>query len=324
MKELPKLLVIVGPTASGKTDLAVRLAKAFDGEVVSADSRLIYKGMDIGTAKPVRDSEPSPRSLAYRQAGRGPRPYVSDGVPHHLIDLVPPSKTLTAAEWKKKAVRTIRGILKRGKLPIVVGGTGLYVRSLIDNLSIPEVPPDQKLRAKLERMPREELFAWLRALDPEYAVRAGKNPRYAIRALEVIRAAGRTMTELQKSGEPLFDALQIGLKPAKGGLENRISKRVRAMAKTGLVSEVRKLAKRYGWDAPAMSGIGYGELRAYLEGRGSLEEALRAIRLRTRQYAKRQMTWFKRDKRIRWISGQKKALKIVEKWLKKGKNSPVT
>ena len=296
-KRLPKLLVIVGPTASGKTGLAIKIAKKFNGEVVSADSRLLYKGMDIGTAKPTKKE--------------------MSGVPHHLIDVVAPDKTLTLADYKTKAIKAINGILKRGKKPILVGGTGLYVWAVVDNLLIPEVPPNPKLRKMLETMPRSELFAWLHALDPAYAAKAGQNPRFAIRALEAIRATGRPFSELQGKGKPMFDVLQIGLRPANSKLEARISKRVALMAKHGLVAEAKKLQKKYKEDAPAMSGIGYRELFPYLRGEIQLDEALEAIRLHTRQYAKRQMTWFKRDRRIHWLSTPEKALTLANKWLSK-------
>ncbi len=299
-KKLPlaKVIVIVGPTASGKTGLGIMLAKKLGGEVVSADSRLIYKGMDIGTAKPTKKEKA--------------------GIPHHLIDLVPPSKTLTAAEWKKKAIRSIDGILKRGNVPIVVGGTGLYVRALVENLSIPEVAPDHALRRKLDAMPRPELFAWLHKLDPAYAERAGNNHRYAIRALEVMQKTGKTMTELQTSGKPLYRFLITGLKPSKTALKKRIEARTAAMKRAGLEKEVSVLSKKYGWDAPAMSGIGYRELKEVFEGKKTLQEALSDVSLHTRQYAKRQMTWFKRDRKTRWITQPIKGLRLAEKFIKAG------
>lgn len=296
MKNLPRIIVIVGPTASGKTGLAVRLARKYGGEVVSADSRLLYKGMDIGTAKPTK-----------KEMG---------GVPHHLIDVVSPAKTLTLAEYKKLALKAIDGILKRGKLPIVVGGTGLYVQALVDNLKIPEVPPNMKLRAKLSKLPHTEQLRRLRKADPAYAARAGHNPRYIIRALEVIAATGKSFSSQQGKGEPLFAALQVGLRPARSTLETRISKRIEAMIRRGLIKEVRRLAKRHSETAPALSGIGYRELLPFLNGEIERADALEAIKLHTKQYAKRQMTWFKRDHRIRWFSTPEAAAKQVEKWLK--------
>ena len=271
----------------------MRIAKRLNGEIVSADSRLLYKGMDIGTAKPTKRDRAA--------------------IPHHLIDVVAPSSTLTLSAYQAKAIRAIKDILRRGKLPILVGGTGLYVRAIVDNLRIPEVPPNTRLRSQLEAMPRPELFRWLRALDPEYAARAGANPRYAIRALEVIKMTGQPFSLLQGKGEPLFDAMQIGINPSAPHLEARIATRVRAMAKAGLVKEVRGLIKKFGSNAAALSGIGYRELFPYLNGTTTLKNALEAVRLHTRHYAKRQMTWFKKDPKITWVTSPEKALALAIK-----------
>jgi len=296
IRTLPKIVVIVGPTASGKTALAVRLAKAVGGEIVSADSRLTYRGMDIGTAKPTE-----------RERG---------GVPHHLIDVAPPSKTLTLAEYKRRAVRAVRAVLKRGRVPIVVGGTGLYVRAIVENLEIPEVPPDPNYRAFLAGKGKEWVLKRLAKLDPEYAARIGPNPRYATRALEVIRATGKPFGAQQGKGEPLFDALIVGLYPGKRELELRIGKRVDAMLRSGLVTEAKKLSRRHGWEAPAMSGIGYRELKPYLEGSIDLKKAAEDIKTNTRKYAKRQMTWWRSINKVKWFGNPKDALQEVKKWLK--------
>lgn len=293
---LPKIVVILGPTSSGKSALAVRLAQRIGGEIVSADSRLIYRGMDIGTAKPT-----------LRERG---------GVPHHLIDLVPPSRTLTLAQWKRKAVAAIRDVLRRGRIPVVVGGTGLYVQALVENMEIPEVPPDHAFRARLRKLSAERICNRLKRLDPEYAARIGPNQRYAIRALEVMRATGRRVSEIQRKGPPLFDALLIGLKPADAVLKRRIARRTAAMARAGLVEEVRRLARRHRADLPAMSGIGYREIAAHLKGETGLPEALEAVKAHTWQYARRQMTWFRRMKGIRWFSAPQAALKAASNWLK--------
>jgi tRNA dimethylallyltransferase len=297
--KLPKIIVIVGPTASGKSAAAVALAKRARGEIVSADSRLLYKGMDIGTAKPTE------KEMA--------------GVAHHLIDLVPPDRALTLAEYKRRAVRAIRGILKRGRLPIVVGGTGLYVRAVVENLEIPEVPPDPAYRAYVERKGKDWALKRLKKLDPEYAARIGPNPRYATRALEVIRATGRPFGAQQGKGKPLFDALVLGLDPGKEELDRRIGRRVDAMARSGLVEEVRRLARRYGWEPPSMSGIGYGELRPHLEGAIDLETALEAVKTDTRRYAKRQMTWWRHMGGVRWFKRPEALERAALIWLKSAK-----
>lgn len=289
MSHLPKILVIVGPTASGKTSLGVALAKELNGEVVSADSRLLYRGMDIGTAKP---------TLEERQ-----------GIPHHLIDIAEPDQQLTLTEYQEQALAAIDDILKRGKLPIVLGGTGLYVRAIVDNFEVPKVPPNPKLRAQLESLSVEERLERLQKLDPTYAKRAGHNPRYVIRALEVIEATGQPFSKLQKQGSPRYDSLQIGLSVPPPILDERIAARIKGMVKAGLVEEVRKLPN-------TINAIGYRELLPYLRGEISLEKALTAVKIHTHQYAKRQMTWFKRDSRIQWIETPDKALELAKNWLK--------
>lgn len=297
--KLPKVIVIVGPTASGKSALAVRLARKAGGEIVSADSRLLYRGMDIGTAKPTAKER--------------------SGVPHHLIDLVAPDRTLTLAEYKRRAVRTIRGILKRGRLPIVVGGTGLYVRAIVENLEIPEVPPDPAYRAYLERKGKDWILKRLAKLDPDYAARIGPNPRYATRALEVIRATGKPFGAQQGKGRPLFDALVLGIAPEKKVLDHRIGRRVDLMIKAGLIKEAKRLSERYDWDLPSMSGIGYSEFRPYFEGKIGLADAIETVKTDTRRYAKRQMTWWRSVEGVRWFARPEPLLRTALIWLKSAK-----
>ncbi len=299
MKPLSRIIVIVGPTASGKSAAALRLAKKLGGEIVSADSRLLYRGMDIGTAKPTKAEQAE--------------------VPHHLIDVVAPTKTLTLSGYKRLALKAIRGILKRGRFPIVVGGTGLYVRALVENLSIPEVPPDPKFRAFLEKNGKDWILARVKKLDPEYAERIGPNARYASRALEVIEATGKPFSAQQGIGPKLFDAFLIGIDPGKEVLKKRITKRIASMFRSGLVNEARSLEYKYSKELPSMSGIGYRELFPYFRGEISLKEARALIIRNTEQYAKRQMTWWRRMGGVIWVKCPEAVLKKALILLKQAK-----
>ena len=291
LKNKPKIVVIVGPTASGKTALAVALAKKYNGVLISADSRTIYKGMDIGTGK----------DLSY---------------PHALVNVVSPDQTLTLADFKIKAVRAIRAAVKNGKLPILVGGTGLYVWAIVDNLLIPKVPPNHKMREELEKKSGPELFKLLHSIDPAAAAVTGENKRRIIRALEVVSASGEKFSNATKKGQPLFYCLEFGLLVPREELKERINKRVDAMMKVGFMNEVMALRQKlYPPNLPAMSGIGYAELNAVIDGKQSLDEAVEKIKARTRQYARRQMTWFKRDKRIIWLHAPSEAAPLIETFL---------
>jgi tRNA dimethylallyltransferase len=298
MSKLPKLLVILGPTASGKSAVAISLAKKFDGEIISADSRQIYKGMDIGTSK-VTQKE-------------------MRGVRHYLLDIKNPDEPYTVAGYKKDALRAIRSVLRRKKLPILVGGTGLYIQAITDNLDIPAVPPSpalrKKLEARLDRYGLAKLFEELVKLDPEAAyIVDGKNPRRVLRALEVAIITGKPFTSQKKKGKKLFETLKIGLNPAD--LKERIEKRGKLMGEDGLAPEVKGLIKKYGKGIQALDAIGYREIIQYLNGDLSLKEALELMIKNTKNYAKRQMTWFKRDKEIRWIKNEKEVEKLARKFL---------
>jgi tRNA dimethylallyltransferase len=306
MSRLPKLIVILGPTASGKTGLSLKLAKKFKGEIVNADSRQIYRGMDIGTGKVVDRR----------------------GVRHYLLDVVNPDEEFTLVDYKKKAVAVIRDILKRGKVPLLVGGTGLYIQAVVDNLEIPAVPPNKKLRAQFEREIKkpDALLKWykkLLKLDPSAKnVVDANNPRRIIRALEVSLATGQPFSKLREKGEPMFDVLQIGINLPRQKLYEQIDRRVEQMIKDGLVNETKKLLKKYDPALPSMSGIGYKEIGEYLsqkvresESQKLLVEAVQKIKYRTHAYARRQMTWFRKDKRIVWIRNYKEAEKKIGKWL---------
>lgn len=292
-----KLIVILGPTASGKTNLAVFLAKKFKGEIVSVDSRQIYKEMDIGTAKATK------KEMA--------------GVPHYLMDIVPPNKTLTLAQYKRKAIKIIKDIQRRGKIPFLVGGTGLYIKAIVENLKIPRVKPYPALRKKLEAKSEKQLFKQLAKLDPETArVIDPRNKRRLVRALEVCLASGKPFSALRTKGRPMFDVLQLGVTIPRQTLYRRINRRAEEQIKSGLLDEVKKLAEKHGWDFPSMSGIGYKEFKPYFEGKITFREAKKILKQNTRQYARRQMTWFRKDRTIRWIKDEKEAAIMVKNFLK--------
>ncbi len=299
------LLVITGPTATGKTSLAIALALRLHGEIVSADSRQIYQGMDIGTAKPT----PEQRAL----------------VPHHLLDIITPDMSYTLAEYQADAQTAIAAIHQRG-LPLLVGGTGLYIRAVVDNLAIPEVAPQWDLRRKLEEQARREgaasLHARLAALDPIGAARIDpSNIRRVIRALEVCLVTGRPFSEQQGARPSPYRSLLLGLTCNRSRLYQRADRRVDEMIAHGLVDEVRRLvAAGYDWNLPAMTSLGYGEIGAYLRGETSLDEAIERLKLNTHSYIRRQYTWFRPDPRIHWLDIETpdleaRALALIEPWL---------
>ncbi len=297
----PKIIAVVGPTASGKTALGIALAKKFDGEIVSADSRQIYRGMDIGTAKPT-------------EAERG-------AIPHHLIDVKDPDEDYTVAEYKTDAINAMNDILSRGHIPVLVGGTGLYVTTVLENLDVPKTQADPKLRAEIEKnIARDGLaavFKKLIALDPEAAyVVDPKNPRRVVRALEVAISTGIPFTAQRTKSDPLFNALAIGIDPPPELLRDRINRRVDAMIREGLMNETATLVKQYGQTPAAFDAIGYREIVDHLHGDLSLEVAVASIKLNTWHYAKRQMTWFKKNRSVRWIRNPSEALLLAQDFLK--------
>ncbi|MGQ9849412.1 MAG: tRNA (adenosine(37)-N6)-dimethylallyltransferase MiaA [Aggregatilineaceae bacterium] len=282
------LVVILGPTAVGKTGLAIQLASALNGEIVNADSRQIYRYMDIGTAKPSRDQ------LA--------------AIPHHLIDVVTPDQPYTLAEYQRAAYQAIADILARGKLPLLVGGTGQYLTAVIEGWGIPEVPPDPTLRAELEQFAAiygaHALHDRLRAADPAAAARIDyRNVRRVIRALEVWILTGTPISALQRKSPPPYRILQIGLSRPRSDLYARIDARITQMLAAGLENEVRALLQAgYTWDCPAMSGLGYAQWQPYLAGEITQEQVVQAIQRETRAFARRQYTWFRgHDTGIRWF-----------------------
>lgn len=305
---LPALVVIVGPTAVGKTALSVRLAEAVSGEIVSADSRQVYRGMDIGTAK---------ASAEERQR-----------VHHHLLDVVDPDETLGLAQFQMLAYGAIDDIVDRGKIPFLVGGTGQYVMAVVEGWKVPRVPPDPVLRRELYRQANEDgrnaLHDRLRRLDPEAARRIdAQNVRRVVRALEVCLTTGQPISEQQKREAPPYRILMLGLTMRRDLLYQRIDERVQQMIGAGLEREVRGLVQSgYGFDLPSMSGVGYGQFAPYLEGRVALEDAVREIKRDTRRFVRHQANWFRRDDpRIQWVDATREeaydaALEIVQRFLK--------
>jgi len=296
------LLVVAGPTAVGKTDFAVALAERLRDmvtmEAVSADSRQVYREMEIATAKPTAE-----------QRAR---------LPHQLTDVVRPDEGYTLAQYQADATVAIADIWARGRLPLLLGGTGLYVRAVVDGLAIPAVPPDPALRATLEAEVAAHgvaaLHARLTALDPVMAARIdAKNPHRLIRALEVCIGSGRPLSEQQGARPTPYRPLILGLNMERAALYARADARVDAMLAAGLVEEARGLAARgYGWGLPAMSSLGYREIGAYLRGEATLAAAVERLKLNTHAYIRRQLTWFRPDTRIIWLYAERPAEELAE------------
>jgi tRNA dimethylallyltransferase len=275
------LVVIVGPTAVGKTRLSLRLAQEFGGEIISADSRQVYRGMDIGTAKPTLEER--------------------HRVPHHLIDVVAPDEAFTLAQYQELAYDAIADVLAQGKFPFLVGGTGQYVRAVVEGWGIPRVPPNEELRAELyhqaEIEGEEALHARLREVDPAAAERIDpRNVRRVVRALEVYLETGQPISKLQCKKPPPYRILQIGLTMKRQELYRRVDERVDRMIEEGLAEEVRGLVEQgYSYDLPSMSGLGYQQIGLYLRGEVSLEEAIQLIKRHTRRFVRHQYNWFRLD-----------------------------
>jgi tRNA dimethylallyltransferase len=283
----PNVIVVAGPTAVGKTALGVELGLRFDAEVVNADSRYLYRGFDIGTAKP---------TLAERR-----------GVPHHLIDILGPADDFSLARYQELAYAAIADILARGKLPLLVGGTPLYINAVIEGWRIPRVPPHPEIRARLEAeatsIGRPALSARLAAVDPAAAERCGANIRRIIRALEIYEVTGQPMSSLEGKGPRPYDTLELGLTAPRERLHRLIDDRVDDQIAHGLVDEVRRLlAAGVAPDAPAMSAIGYRQLLPYLNGEESLAESAQRIKLDTHRYVRHQETWLRANTRLTRIT----------------------
>jgi len=291
-----KIVVIVGPTASGKTSISIKLAKAFDGEVISADSRQVYRQMDIGTAKATK------KEMA--------------GIPHHLLNVASPKKKFSVAQYRKLGTKALNTIFKKGKLPIVCGGTGFYIQALIDGIVLPEVKPDWKLRKKLEAKTVEELYKILKKLDPTRAGNIDKNnPRRLIRAVEIATAAKKPIPAIKASPLP-YPVLFLGVQKAPEKLKKDIEKRFYLWLEQGLLKEIKKLRKSgLSWKRIEEFGMHYRAFALYLQKKISLEEAEERSLKELWQYTKRQATWFRRDQRIIWVKNYGEAKKLAKKFL---------
>ena len=300
--EKPKVVVICGPTASGKTSLSIELAKRINGEIISSDSMQIYKNMDIGTAKPtVKEMQ---------------------GIKHYLLDFVEPNQRYSVAEFKNDAEKAIDEILAKGKTPIVVGGTGLYIDSLIYGIEYPSFELDEEYRKELEELVNkqglEKLYEKAKKIDPQAMEKISPNDQKRIlRVLEIYHATGKTKTEQEKESRKngvKYDYKVFAINMDREKLYERINKRVEIMIEKGLIAEVENLLKKYNKFPTAMQGLGYKEVVEYLQGKTTKEEMIEKIKQETRRYAKRQITWFKKNKQTIWIDGldpQEKNLEII-------------
>ena len=294
----PKVVVIVGPTASGKTAVSIELAKKINGEIISADSMQIYKYMDIGTAKPTLEE--------------------MQGIKHYMLDVVMPDETFNVAKYKSMAESAIEGILKKGKVPIIVGGTGLYINTLVDGIEFADVPGDEEYRNELiEKGYREgamSIYKELEKVDSESAKKIDPNNiRRVARALEIYKVTGKTKTQLdiESRKEVKYDYRLFGMEWDRETLYNRIDLRVDKMIEAGLIDEVRNVTEKFKISNTAVQGLGYKEVIEFLNGNISYEEMIEKLKLETRHYAKRQLTWFRRDKRIKWIKPDENATCVI-------------
>ena len=297
------LLVVLGPTAVGKTALSLTLAESLGGEIVSADSRLFYKGMDIGTDKPGES--------------------VRSKVRHHLIDICRPDQTVSLGQYQQMVYERIDDILRKCRLPILAGGTGQYVTAVVEGWGIPKVPPQEALRQALGDLGAAELARWLHFLDPVSAGRIDpRNLRRVVRALEVVFVTGRRMSELQSKRAPDYSLKMIGLTCERDELYRRIDTRVDRMMDAGLLEEVEQLRRvGYGRALPSMNGLGYRQLQAHLEGEYTLAEAVERIKFETHRYVRQQYTWFRPgNPQITWFDVQaqdwkEEILRATTRWL---------
>lgn len=305
--EIKPLVVILGPTAVGKTATAISLAQHFDGEIISADSRQIYLGMDIGTAKPNVDEQAA--------------------IPHHLINITPPDVPVNVTQFQQMAYGVVDELLKRDKLPLLVGGTGQYISAILEGWQIPEILPHHELRTELEQFATEhgweELLERLRQLDPVTAATIdGKNLRRVIRALEVCIVSGRPFSELRQKNPPPYRVLEIGLTLDRQMLYDRADQRIDKMIEHGLLDEIRTLIKAgYTWNLPAMTSLGYLEMGNYLQGLLNFDEAVKQFKHATHHFIRRQYTWFRKyNPKSHWFESLSSTLPslqhLIENWLR--------
>ncbi|MBI3337060.1 MAG: tRNA (adenosine(37)-N6)-dimethylallyltransferase MiaA [Candidatus Staskawiczbacteria bacterium] len=302
MKPSDKLIVILGPTASGKTQLAIKLAKKFNGEIISADSRQVYKGMDIGSGKVTKKE--------------------MQGIPHYLLDVANPKNKFTVSQYQKLVQVAIKKIRKKDKIPFLVGGSGFYIQSIVDEIIIPEVKPDWKLRKELRKKSAKELFLMLKNLDPERTKTIDENnPRRLIRALEIVIKTGAEVPALNKLKKPAFNVLEIGIAKSKDEIKKLINKRLlkRLNQPNGgkMVLEVKNL-KTSGLSFKRLEefGLEYRFVAQYLQNKITYQEMVDKLKKEIENFAKRQMTWFKRDKRVHWIKNYKEAEELVKSFLR--------
>ncbi len=294
----PGVIVIVGQTSSGKSDLGVRLAKKFNGEIISADSRQIYRGMDIGSGK-----------IAKKEMR---------GIPHYLLNVASPKTKFTVVQYRKKAYGAIKIILKRHKIPFVVGGTGFYVKALTEGINLPGVKPDWKLRKKLGEKSIKELFSKVKKFDPARAKTIeSKNKRRLIRALEIILTTGKPVPSPGQNPPP-YEILMLGIKKSKRELERAIKKRLLKRLRRGMLMEVKKLhTEGVSWKRLEKFGLEYRYCALYWQKKLDYKEIVQKLQKEIENYAKRQMAWWKKDERIHWIKTSEEAEKLLKNFLEK-------
>lgn len=291
MPKKPTVIVIGGPTASGKTALSIELAKEINGEIVSADSMQIYQEMNIGTAKPEEEEK--------------------QNIKHYMLDIIKPDERYSVADYKRDAQKAIRKIIAKGKIPIVVGGTGLYIDSLIYEIEYPEIEIDLSYRHKLEERVKQEglekLYEEAKQIDEKAMEKISVNDQKRIlRVLELYHQTGKTKTELEEESrkEPKFDYKMFAIEMNREVLYTRINQRVDKMIENGLIEEVKTIYQNYQTFPTSMQALGYKEVVEYLEGKQSKEEMIEKIKMKSRRYAKRQLTWFRKNKETTWLDGQ--------------------